>query len=264
VRSRERTCWPRANAKSWRRPLVGLTSRMEASSPARVANVPGDGQRTTRRLCAPTAASMRRWWRRSFERPTNAILGGIARCASATRSSRTSNWPSAGPLKIPTMRTLRAQTGRGSDSASKAPCKLVRHPWRASTSTAPWRRSRVIDVRDAPASRPLALGDALSPSRRLSMPHPCVTDGRQHRDGGIPRRQGPGERVGNTPARFLLGRVLAQVGHRQCDVIRRKPGIGWGGTRGQPTLPKWHELATVYAVCHLAKPWQSRHSRQGA
>ena len=39
-------------------------------------------------------------------------------------------------------------------------------------------------MRDAPASRPLALGDALLPSRRLSMPHPCVADGRQYRDGG--------------------------------------------------------------------------------
>jgi hypothetical protein len=101
---------------------------------------------------------------------------------------------------------------------------------------APWRTVRVIDVRDAPASRPLALGDALSPSRRLSMPHPCVADGRQYRGGGNMRRQGPGERVGKTPARFLLSRVPAQVGHRQCDVIRRKPGSGWGGTRGQPTL----------------------------
>jgi hypothetical protein len=54
----------------------------------------------------------------------------------------------------------------------------------------------------------------------LTMPHPCAADGRQHRDGGMTRRQGPGERVGNTPARFLLAPSAAGVVGRTGTSLR--------------------------------------------
>lgn len=89
------------------------------------------------------------------------------------------------------------------------------------------------DARGAPAPRPpVPSGDVRFRSRRLSLPHPCVVDGRQDRGGGNARRQGPGERVGNTPARFLLvprgGGVDGRIG-TSCLPANLRPTTPPGG-----------------------------------